>query len=229
MESKNHRFVFDDPKYSQLARQLSEPCRSAVPFPHVVIDDFLPEDCAELLLSEFPRPDQIRWREYKNAKELKLASEQETFFGPFTRRLLYEFNSAVFLDFLKNLTGVEQLISDPYFRGGGLHQIEPGGLLKIHIDFNKHSFLNLERRLNLLLYLNKDWKEEYGGHLELWDVQMEKCHHRIAPIFNRCVIFLTSEVSLLTRSPVKKITSGFSFSIISTPPTTAFLFQKLPE
>ena len=71
--------------------------------------------------------------------------------------------------FLEALTGIEGLIPDPYFGGGGLHQIEPGGFLKIHADFNVHPKLKLDRRLNMLIYLNRDWREEYGGHLELWD------------------------------------------------------------
>ena len=79
--------------------------------------------------------------------------------------------------------------------GGGLHQIERGGYLKIHADFNRHPKFNLDRRLNLLLYLNENWKEEYGGHLELWNNQMTACVRRISPIFNRCVIFNTTDFS----------------------------------
>jgi Rps23 Pro-64 3,4-dihydroxylase Tpa1-like proline 4-hydroxylase len=195
MNSDGHNFVFDDPNYPLLAKRLADKFKTAVPFPHVIIDDFLPKECAERLLGEFPAPNHESWHQYKKATELKWVSEYEHLFGSFTRSMLYEFNSATFLKILTELTGVKALISDPYFRGGGMHQIEPGGMLKIHVDFNKHSFLNLHRRLNLLLYLNKDWKDEYGGHLELWDAKMEKCHQRIAPIFNRCVIFLTSDVS----------------------------------
>ena len=78
-------------------------------------------------------------------------------------------NSLRVLLFLEALTGIEGLIPDPYFGGGGPHQIQPGGFLKIHADFNVHPQLKLDRRLNMLIYLNKDWREEYGGHLELWD------------------------------------------------------------
>ena len=76
-----------------------------------------------------------------------------------------------------------------------MHLIEPGGFLKIHVDFNWHERLKLDRRLNLLLYLNRDWPEEYGGHLELWNHDVSRCVKRILPIFNRCVIFNTSESS----------------------------------
>ncbi len=84
-------------------------------------------------------------------------------------------NSAPVLQFLEALTGIEGLIPDPYFGGAGPHQILPGGFLKVHADFNWHPMLKLDRRLNLLVYLNRDWREEYGGHLELWDTKAERC------------------------------------------------------
>ena len=89
---------------------------------------------------------------------------------------------------METLTGIENLISDPYFLGAGLHQIPRGGKLAVHADFNRHNKFPLDRRLNILVYLNKDWKEEYGGHLELWDRDMSKCK-KIAPLFNRMVVF----------------------------------------
>ena len=99
-------------------------------------------------------------------------------------------------DLLQELTGIEEaIIPDPHFEGGGLHQITPGGYLKVHVDFNRHSRLNLDRRINLLIYLNKDWQEEYGGNLELWDRNVSTCHRKILPIFNRCVIFNTNDFS----------------------------------
>jgi len=115
--------------------------------------------------------------------------------GNATMLLLHQLNSSTFLNFLESLTGIQGIIPDPHFNGGGLHQIERGGYLKIHVDFNRHKRLKLDRRLNLLLYLNRDWQEEYGGHLELWDRDMNRCHQRILPIFNRCVIFNTNDFS----------------------------------
>lgn len=115
--------------------------------------------------------------------------------GDTTRLLLYQLNSSVFIEFLENLTGINGIIPDPHLEGGGLHQIQRGGFLKMHVDFNWHSKLRLDRRLNLLIYLNKNWKEEYGGHLELWDKDMTRCEKKVLPIFNRCFIFNTSDFS----------------------------------
>lgn len=93
-------------------------------------------------------------------------------------------NSPPVLRFLEELTGIPALVPDPYYLGGGLHQIERGGFLKIHADFNWREQMRLHRRINLLIYLNKDWKDEYGGHLELWDGnQVGGCRKKILPVF----------------------------------------------
>jgi Rps23 Pro-64 3,4-dihydroxylase Tpa1-like proline 4-hydroxylase len=108
---------------------------------------------------------------------------------------LQELNSAEFLKFLESLTGIEGLIGDPYYEGGGIHETKKGGFLKVHTDFNYHKKLKLDRRINLLLYLNSDWKEEYGGHLELWDTDMSSCRRKLLPVINRMVIFSTTDFS----------------------------------
>jgi Rps23 Pro-64 3,4-dihydroxylase Tpa1-like proline 4-hydroxylase len=99
------------------------------------------------------------------------------------------------LDFLETLTGIQGVISDPHFVGGGLHQIVPGGKLDVHADFNRHNKLKIDRRINVLVYMNKDWHEEYGGHFELWDKEMKQAEAKILPLFNRCAIFSTTSTS----------------------------------
>jgi 2OG-Fe(II) oxygenase superfamily len=165
----------------------------AKPFPHIVIDDFLNPDVLDAVLAEFPKPNQIRWQQFDNAREIKLASAKEATFGPVTRLLFYHLNSMTFLEFLSGVTGIQDLIPDPSFDGGGLHQILPGGKLGIHADFNKHPKYGLDRRLNVILYLNKNWREEYGGHLELWDRSMTICEAKVLPVFNRMMIFGTTD------------------------------------
>jgi Rps23 Pro-64 3,4-dihydroxylase Tpa1-like proline 4-hydroxylase len=188
-------FVLAPERLNALAEKLSDTYASAEPFPHVVIDDFLPADVLRRVADKFPQAGEIDWYRFTDARSKKSAAEDETLIEDNARWLLYQLNSATFMKFLETLTGIEGLIPDPYFAGGGLHQIEPGGYLKIHADFNRHPKLKLDRRLNLLLYLNENWKEEYGGHLELWDRGMTRSVHRILPIFNRCVIFSTTDFS----------------------------------
>lgn len=166
---------------------------NAKPFPHVVFDNFFDPTLLDTVLAEFPKPGQIDWQRFDNEREIKLASAREASFGPVTRLLFYHLNSITFLQFLSEVTGIPNLISDPGFEGGGLHQIIRGGKLGVHADFNRHRDYGLDRRLNLLLYLNKDWREEYGGNLELWDRDISKCESRVAPLFNRVMVFGTTD------------------------------------
>lgn len=175
--------------------ELRERYVSAEPFPHIVLDGLFPDEVLEEVLAGFPRPDEIAWRRFDNPTEKKLGYWHESSLPPNLQLFLYEMNSAPLLQFLEALTGIEGLISDPYYGGAGPHQIEPGGFLKVHVDFNWHPLLKLDRRLNLLVYLNKDWKEEYGGHLELWNRDMSRCEQKILPAFNRTVVFSTTDFS----------------------------------
>ena len=170
--------------------------RDAQPFPHIVLDGLFDDAALEPVLREFPSPDAMKWNRFDNPLEKKLGYYHETSTVPKTiRDFLNEMNSFEMLLWLEALTGIDGLIPDPYFGGGGLHQIEPGGFLKVHADFNVHPKLKLDRRLNMLIYLNKDWRDEYGGHLELWDPAGKSCVRRILPLFNRTVVFSTADTS----------------------------------
>jgi hypothetical protein len=187
---------FERERLLALADSIKHAYEAARPFPHVVIDDFLPAKVAEAMLAEFPEPEEIEWEHsYADRLEVKLACADQTKFGLTIRYVLHELNSSAFVTFLERLTGVDGLIPDPHLSGGGLHQILPGGYLKIHADFNWYARMRVDRRLNLLLYLNREWSEDFGGHLELWNEQMTTCAKRILPIFNRCVIFSTTDHS----------------------------------
>jgi Rps23 Pro-64 3,4-dihydroxylase Tpa1-like proline 4-hydroxylase len=180
-------------RMADLARGAHGAYAGARPFPHVVFDDFFDPALLERVLAEFPQPKTIDWQRFDDPREIKLASDAEASFGPVTRLLLYHLNSITFLQFVSKVTGIANLISDPCFEGGGLHQIVPGGKLAVHADFNKHSRYGLDRRLNVLVYLNKGWREEYGGALELWNRDMTRCEAKILPLFNRLVIFGTTD------------------------------------
>ncbi len=186
-------FLFDRQALLTLARERAGAHATAAPFPHSVIDDFLPREVLAPVLAEFPSPDGPHWERYNDALQKKLGSRDEEALGPATRLLLHELNSSSFLAFLEELTGIQGLVPDPWYEGGGLHQILPGGLLKVHVDFNKHTDTKLDRRINVLLYLNENWEESWGGHLELWNTEMTKCEGKVLPIFNRMVVFNTTD------------------------------------
>lgn len=167
---------------------------AASPFPHVVIDDFLPPALLEQCLALFPGLD-AAVDQFDREQERFKAQFNPDELAPALRNMFYAFNSRPFIRVLENITGIKGLIPDPYFSGGGLHEIRQGGHLSVHADFNHHKPLNLERRINVLVYLNKDWREEYGGQLELWHEGMTSRAVSLLPSFNRCVIFNTTSES----------------------------------
>lgn len=188
-------FRFERRHLAELAAAHHEEYVGARPFPHIVLDEFLPEPVLDAVLREFPSQEGEAWMRFQSDNERKLASREDTPMGDSTLHLLRELNSAPFIEFLERLTGITGLVPDPHFEGGGLHQITPGGHLNVHVDFNRHPRTGLERRLNVLIYLNRDWRPEYGGALELWDQGMERCERSILPVFNRLVAFSTTEDS----------------------------------
>lgn len=172
---------------------------SGDPFPHIVLDDLIGGNLIDAILADFPAPSaDINWRqllatgvEGEKVQFNKQGMPHLFKLSPLIRQLIWEFNSGTFIRALEGLTGIKNLIPDPSLRGGGLHQILPGGILGVHADFTHHVKYNLERRVNLLLYLNKDWKDEYEGHLELWNKDASRCVKRLRPTAGRCVVFNT--------------------------------------
>lgn len=188
-------FKPDTNQLQSIAKLNREKYTTAAPFPHIYLDNVFPDLALETILEEFPTTKQAHWQQFNNNKEVKLAAKNEQDFGDFTRHFIHMLNSRSFIDFLETLTGIPGLLADPYLEGGGLHMIKRGGMLKVHADFNKHPNTGLDRRLNVLIYLNKEWEESYGGHLELWDKDMEKSMVRILPLYNRMAIFSTTSHS----------------------------------
>jgi 2OG-Fe(II) oxygenase superfamily len=175
--------------------ELSERYQRGIPFPHIIIDDFLPEGLIDRCIPEFGRhrvEDSI-WFD-RNQERLKREIKPDTM-SPDIRILFYSFNSRPFIQVLENITGIKGLIPDPYYLGGGFHEMRTNGHLSVHSDFNHHRLMNLERRINVLIYLNRDWVEGYGGQLELWDSDMTRCEVSVVPCANRCVIFNTTSDS----------------------------------
>jgi len=172
---------------------------NADPFPHIILEGMVDANCLDQILEEFPGNAELEhWRrnivheKKMRMQDGKLWFTKEQFMSIVTRNLLWELNSGPFLRILEQLTGIQNLLPDPSLRGGGLHQIEPGGVLGVHADFTQHPQYKLDRSINLLLFLNRDWPDEYGGHLELWAKDLSACVKSIRPVFGRMVVFNTS-------------------------------------
>jgi hypothetical protein len=174
--------------------------RDAQPFPHIMIDDFLTSEALIEAIAAFPGPDDAAWQveDFVVAEQkvsVKKACNEELRMPVAIRKILRELNSSLFLRYLSKLTDIPNLLPDPAFIGSGMFRIEVGGFLNVHADFNVHFLNGLDRRLNLLLYLNLGWQDDYGGHLELWQQGVPRPIKSIAPIANRCVIFSTTDKS----------------------------------
>ena len=195
-------FVFNDAALQETALLHQSAYQQANPFPHIVLDNFLPWETVDHLIDLFPATDAPYWFDWKTGDVTHQPKKQglghiRNLEGadPFIFSVLHAFNSYPMVHFLETLTGIEGLIPDPHYHGGGLHQILPGGMLKVHADFNYLEKLRLYRKINVLLYLNRDWREEYGGHIELWSKDMSHAVQKILPVANRCVIFNTDSTS----------------------------------
>ena len=176
------------------------------PFPHIVIDNFLPTDIANQVEQSFPHIDLPVWKDHGIHYTIKggIASKYELGHKPsfpISIANLYDkflFNLK-FVNFVENITNISNLHFDADFvgnsRSGGLNAVKKGGMLIRHADFNYSNDLKLYRAVNVLLYLNKNWKLEDGGNLDLWDKEMKGPPTSIIPIFNRCLIFATNSQS----------------------------------
>ena len=180
----------------RLARSIGEELSAqycfAEPFAHIVLDNFLPEEVARLAAAHFPaeslRSDKVFDMGYAGLHKRQVLPED---CDAEARKLFHFFNSRPMLEFLEGLSSIQGLIPDPYFVGGGYHETTRGGKLGVHADFRINDQLHLHRRMNVIIYLNENWSDDYGGFLDLWDRKMTARQKAVAPLFNRCVVFNT--------------------------------------
>lgn len=173
-----------------LGKQFHDAYAGAAPYPHICIDEFFPEEISSRVLTELEELPEAQ-HSYTRPQENLKANYSPERLPLYTRRVIQALNSRAFLIFLEEMTGITGLIPDPYYAGGGVHVVSNGGHLDIHADFNFHEKLGLERRLNVLVYLNRDWKPEWGGSFEIWDRDMTRKVESFTPLFNRMVCFST--------------------------------------
>lgn len=188
------RFVNDQVAKSLLAK--TDQFSTAYPFPYLTFDGLFSEDLLTEVHNEFDQLGKQSWKEIENPLQLTLRSNPNSKFGPATQTYFDILSSAWFVTFLSELTGIRGVVFDPIMKGGGMHESRAGGKFGLHFDFSKHPVTKLDNRLVLITYLNKNWKEEYGGLLELWDVDQNKCAATVLPVFGRTILFAHTDRSL---------------------------------
>lgn len=198
--------IINQSDLKKIAEDCAEKIRSAVsegnfftePFKHFHVDNFLPVELANLCIEAFPPLEDKIW-EFSHIKdiEVKYRTKWESEFD-IPDNLIYAIrilNSSLFMNEISKVMGIDKLVPDSYFTGGGLNVTKKNGLLDVHIDGNYHDATGLNRRLNALIYLNPDWEQSWGGELGFYDKEGKTCVKKIAPLFNRLVVFDTHDSS----------------------------------
>ncbi|MEM1159304.1 MAG: 2OG-Fe(II) oxygenase [Pseudomonadota bacterium] len=180
---------------AQAGAQFAEQYQSGKPFHYIGIDNFMPLEILnrvrdEALAQGAKRPENLSPQEHLKA------SYNPDRLPLYSRAVFNALNSRAFIKFLEEMTGIDGLIPDPYYLGAGIHRTNTGGYLGIHADFNYHTQMNLERRLNVLIYLNDDWQPDFGGSFEVWTEDMKERIAAYTPVMNRMCCFSTSSTSM---------------------------------
>ena len=188
--------------------------QTAVPFPYLSIDNLFPEELLHGLLSEMPAFGSDTWIHHKNPRIDKYGSKSVVELGKCGRDLVSLLHSAGFLYLLSEISGIWNLLPDPYMHGAGFSLLRSGGKLDVHADRNADPTTGLTRRMALIIYLNENWKHEYGGQLELWDAAASQCQVAVEPIFNRTILMEIGDLNFHGVLPVAPDSGQFRKSFM---------------
>ena len=165
------------------------------PFSHIIINNFLKQEVAEQISTNFPEFSD-KWWVYNNPIEVKYAYDKISALHPVTQDVFNALSSSEMIEKMCTLTGIKNLEQDPTLHGGGLHMHPKNGRLMMHLDYEKHPLLHdKQRRLNIILYLSKNWSPKWNGATELWDKNLTQKVKQSEVIFNKALIFQTTEQS----------------------------------
>ncbi len=193
----NHRMKnLINPAYrsEEKKREIREGFTNAQPCKHIALPDFLLPDVADTLYENFPKLDMLNVKR-KSINENKSEEYHLDRYHKQFNELRDFLNSEEMYKWMSDVTGIEGLSSTYDSLGSGVHQGGPGSFVDVHVDINMNPAAKLHRRINLLIYLNKHWKDEYGGALEFWDKDVKNCVSSVMPYFNQAAIMVTDETS----------------------------------
>lgn len=187
-------YINEDVLDTKSLKKFTNSFNNAPSFRHICIDNFLQVPFAEELFSHFPSIQEMK-KHYNGINEKKSEESDFNKLHISFQHLRTELSSEIFTNWLSKLSGIDDLSIPLDFRGAGIYQGGTGSFLDTHIDFSIHPTLNIQRRLNVLIFFNHNWQENWGGNLELWNATVTQCIGKFSPIFNRCVIFECSDIS----------------------------------
>lgn len=165
------------------------------PFEHVIIDNFLEDTYFNEIVASIPKSTNHFW-EYMNPLEVKYALDRPEYMGNSVVNVFNTLSHSKVIEKISKVFGIPNLEYDPYMNGAGLHYHPRNGRLNMHLDYEQHPILkDKQRRLNIIFYLNEEWKKEWNGSTDLWNSDMTKCCFKSYPVPNRAIIFETTENS----------------------------------
>jgi len=165
------------------------------PIKHIIINDFLSDSMYDLIKKEYPENIDESWWKYENPLEVKFTNDKINNYSANIKNLFHSLSNDKVINKVGKIFNIDNLEYDPYCHGAGLHMMPRNGRLNMHLDYEKHPILNKQRRLNIIMYLNDDWNEEWNGATELWDENMDKCVIKSFPKKNTAILFVTTEKS----------------------------------
>lgn len=180
--------------WTKNVEELREKFINAKPFEHIVIDEFLEPNYAEEVFKLFPKPDST-WHEYKNPIEVKYTFDDINYLPIDLKNYFYYLSSPEITNLIRQITNIDNLEYDEYLHGAGVHLHPRYGRLNIHLDYEKHPYSGKERRLNIILFMSKDWDINWNGANELWNNDVTKCIAKTDVKFNRAILFKTNDIS----------------------------------
>ncbi|MBC8111309.1 MAG: 2OG-Fe(II) oxygenase [Verrucomicrobia bacterium] len=185
-----------NPQYTspEAIKQLTADFQNGFPYKHIVLDNFLKTEIAADLYENFPAVEKLH-KHYDGLNEKKSEGSNFEDFSPVFSQVRNFVMGEDFAKWMAVVTGIEGVFVTDDKLGTGLHQGGNGSFLDIHVDFSIHHVKNVHRRLNMLIYLNKNWQESYGGGMEMWNADMTKLEKKVLPLLNRCLIFETNQIS----------------------------------
>ena len=195
MESRENKLAYFG-SWVNNVEELQQKFLGAEPFDNIIIPDFFNNEFAEALFQQYPTDvENGQWHKYNNPLEIKYAYDDVKNLPLVLKDAFYLLSTKEITDKIGLLSGIDGLEYDPYLHGAGLHTHPTNGRLHMHLDYEKHPYLDKERRLNIIVYLSKDWKEEWNGETQLWDNEMKKCVVKSPVKFNTAFIFKTNNIS----------------------------------
>jgi len=170
--------------------QLRASYQNTTPFPHVVIDNLFAPEVLDPLLEEMAAMQEGQWLLIETPPHERIRRMRSAVdLGPAGAQMISLVHSASFLYLLSEITGIWQLLPDPYLQGAGYADMRRGDFFKVHSDRNIAYDTGLSRRLAMIVFLNKAWEPGYNGQLELWNDEATRCDVSVEPVFNRTILF----------------------------------------